>query len=49
MEIFLVVNGYEIQASLEEQMDAILRVASGEMKRDAFTEWLSRHIVNYSK
>jgi len=45
MEVFLVLNGYEIVASTDEQERVILQVASGEMRREAFTEWLRDHIV----
>ncbi|MEL6260863.1 MAG: type II toxin-antitoxin system death-on-curing family toxin [Cyanobacteria bacterium J06626_6] len=40
MEIFLVLNGLEISASVDEQESVVLAVASGEMKREAFTSWL---------
>ena len=46
MEVFLVLNGYEIEASVEEQERVILQVASGEIEREAFTEWLRAHIRN---
>ena len=45
METFLVLNGYEIEASVNEQEQVILQVASGAMGREAFTEWLRAHIV----
>ncbi len=40
METFLVLNGFEIDAPVDEQERIILQVASGEMGRDEFTEWL---------
>ncbi len=45
METFLVLNGYEIEASADEQEQVIVQVASGEMGREAFTEWLCAHTV----
>lgn len=45
METFLGLNGYEIEASVDEQEQVIVQVASGEMRREAFTEWLRAHIV----
>ncbi len=48
MEGFLVVNGYEINASTDEQVEVILSVASGKLSRDKFTEWLSNHIQELS-
>jgi len=45
MEVFLVLNGFEIQASVDEQERVILQVAAGEMSRGAFTDWLRAHVV----
>ncbi|MEH1929602.1 type II toxin-antitoxin system death-on-curing family toxin [Nostoc sp.] len=45
MEVFLVLNGFEINAALDEQEQVILQVASGELGRDEFTEWLRNQIV----
>jgi len=45
MEVFLVLNGFEIDASVDQQQKIILQVASGELERDALTRWLHRHIV----
>jgi death-on-curing protein len=45
METFLVLNGYEIKAPVDEQERIILRVASGKLERGEFTEWLRGHIV----
>jgi death on curing protein len=45
METFLVLNGYEISASVEEQEHVILQVATGEMARQEFTAWLRAHVV----
>ena len=45
MEIFLVLNGFEIDVSVDEQEKVILQVASGELKREAFTSWLRAYIV----
>ncbi|NOZ57856.1 MAG: type II toxin-antitoxin system death-on-curing family toxin, partial [Calditrichaeota bacterium] len=43
METFLVLNGYEIDASTDEQERVILQVAAGQMTRKAFEEWLQQH------
>ena len=45
METFLVLNGKEIAASVEEQEQVILRLAGGEMGREEFTEWLGTHLI----
>jgi death on curing protein len=43
METFLVLNGMEINASVDEQERVVLTIASGELKREAFVEWLQRN------
>ena len=45
MEVFLVLNGFEIQSSVDEQEKIILQVASGEMDREGFTIWLRDHVA----
>jgi death-on-curing protein len=45
IETFLVLNGHEIQAMIDEQQTVILGVAASKMKREAFLEWLREHIV----
>jgi death-on-curing protein len=45
METFLVLNGFEIDASVDEQERIVLQVASGKLERDEFTAWLRGHIV----
>ena len=48
METFLILNGYEISASVDEQVEIVLGVASGNIDRNTFTDWLIDHIVKYS-
>ncbi|MEJ1929426.1 type II toxin-antitoxin system death-on-curing family toxin [Nostoc sp. NIES-2111] len=43
METFLILNGMEIIATVDKQEQIILMVASGNLKRDAFVEWLRQH------
>ncbi len=45
MEVFLVLNGYEIHADVEEQEHVILQVAASEIDRKEFTTWLRTHVV----
>lgn len=45
MEIFLVLNGFEIDASVDEQEQIILQVASGEFERDDLTAWRDTHVA----
>lgn len=40
VEVFLMLNGFELIESVDEQERTILAVASGRMSREAFTEWL---------
>ncbi len=40
METFLILNGLEINASVDEQEQIILAVASGLLDREAFAQWL---------
>jgi death on curing protein len=44
MEVFLILNGYEIWASIDDAEEVILRVASGEMGREDFTDWIEAHL-----
>ena len=46
METLLLLNGIEIAAVVDEQESVILKVASGEMGREAFTQWLRTHVAD---
>jgi death-on-curing protein len=46
METFLVLNGYEIAASDDEQERVVLDLAAGRLERAEFTEWLRAHLVD---
>ena len=48
MAMFLAINGYKINASIDEQTEIILSVASSKLIRDEFTKWLSNHIQELS-
>ena len=45
MEVFLLLNGYEIRAAVDEQEHVILQVAASEIEREEFTTWLRTHVV----
>jgi death-on-curing protein len=45
MEVFLVINGYEIDASVYEQEELILCVASGKLSRQDLIDWVENHII----
>jgi death-on-curing protein len=40
METTLVLNGFELSASVEAAEAAVLAVASGQLNRDALTRWV---------
>jgi death on curing protein len=46
METYLVMNGHQITAPIEDQYSVILRVAAGEIKREDFTAWLRERIAS---
>lgn len=45
VEVFLFLNNHEINAAVEEQEQVVLQVASGQMGREAFTDWLRGHAI----
>lgn len=49
IEVFLILNGYEIEAGVDEQEQIILEAAAGRRNRDGLKEWLSLHIVELSE
>jgi death on curing protein len=42
-ETFLVLNGLEINASVDEQERVVLAIASGKQEREVFVEWLQQN------
>ena len=49
MEVFLLLNGYEIQALVDEQEKVIIGVASGKISRIEFSEWLGKHLIEIER
>jgi len=47
LEVFLILNGYEIQAGVDEQEKIILQLASGELTREDFLNWLEKHVISF--
>ena len=43
METFLVLNGHELNATVDDQEQIILSMAAGELPRDDFVKWLKEH------
>lgn len=46
MEVFLMLNGLQVAAGVDEQEALILRLASGQLPREELTEWLRGHAVS---
>ena len=44
MAAFLLLNGAEIDATIDEQEQIMLALASSQMNRQQFTDWLSKHV-----
>lgn len=44
MEMFLMLNGFTIEATIDENVNIMLHVASGEAGRSEFTDWLLIHV-----
>jgi death on curing protein len=44
METFLVLNGYELNATVDDGEAVILRLAAGELTRDELLAWVSTHL-----
>jgi death-on-curing protein len=44
MEVFLVLNGFELHADDDEQESAILNLAASRLSREEFTIWVQGHI-----
>lgn len=45
MEVFLLLNGNELDASVDEQEKIIIEVASGKISRIELSKWISKHMV----
>jgi death-on-curing protein len=45
METFLILNGFEIDATIDEQERIVLDVSSGQLSREEFASWLDRHMT----
>ena len=46
METFLVMNGFELNADVNDSESVILRLAAGELERIPFTEWVVEHVTD---
>jgi len=45
MEVVLILNGFEVNASVDEQERVVLAIASGELNREGLVRWLQTKAV----
>lgn len=45
METFLVLNGFELNANVDDAESVILRLAAGQLERSDFATWVTGHVV----
>jgi death-on-curing protein len=45
METFLVLNGIELSAPIDEAEQIVLRLAAGELSREEWTSWVQAHLI----
>jgi death-on-curing protein len=45
MEVFLVLNGFELDASIDEQEAIVLALAAGNTTREVFADWIRQHAI----
>jgi death-on-curing protein len=45
LEVTLVLNGFELAASVAEQEQIMLSLASGTLSRQEFTTWVTQHLT----
>jgi death-on-curing protein len=45
MEVFLIMNGMELRASVDDQERFMLALAAGDVSREALAGWLRAHSV----
>jgi death on curing protein len=48
MNVFLILNGYEIETAEAEAVDAMLRLAAGSLDLDGLVQWIEAAVVPYS-
>lgn len=45
METFLVLNGYEMNADVDDSESMILRLAASQLDRQSFVRWVAAHVA----
>jgi death-on-curing protein len=48
METFLVLNGYELSAEVDDAERIMLRLAAGELTREDLLAWVTAHVQRRS-
>jgi death on curing protein len=48
MNVFLILNGYEIETAEAEVVDVMLRLAAGSLDLDVLAQWIAATVVPYS-
>jgi death on curing protein len=48
MNVFLILNGYEIETAEAEAVDVMLRLAAGSLDLDGLVQWIGAVVVPYS-
>lgn len=44
MEAFLILNGFELEATIDEQERLMLDLAAGQITREQLAEWIEKHL-----
>ncbi|UVT14772.1 MAG: type II toxin-antitoxin system death-on-curing family toxin [Nitrospira sp.] len=47
MELFLIINGHELLANIDEQERIMLDLAAGHLTRDRFVDWVKHHTAPF--
>jgi death-on-curing protein len=47
--VFLLINGYEIDAPEPEVVNAMVRLADGRLTRSRFAQWIRKYLVKYKE
>lgn len=45
METFLMMNGFELNAGVDNSEHVILQLAAGQLGRQPFTDWVAAHVI----
>lgn len=46
LEVFLILNGMELEAGLDDSESVMLRLAAGQLDRAEFVRWVGEHLVD---